>query len=156
AGAYGGATLSEGVAIWLRQWSIIAAYSEPLALFLVVSAITFFSLFIGELVPKAIALSHPEGIASVLAPPMATVARIGTPVVYLLSVLTQLVLRVLRIKPETEHNLTEEEIRALVKQATVAGEVEPVEQRIVDQVFVLGDRRVRAIMTPRHEIEWLD
>jgi putative hemolysin len=156
AGAYGGATLAESLAAWLRQFPVTEQYSQALALAAVVSVITYFSLIIGELVPKAIALSNPEGIASAVAAPVAVVARAATPVVRLLSASTHLVLAVLRVKPETSHHATEEEIRALVRQATVAGEVAPVEQQIVDQVFAMGDRRAKAIMTPRHEIDWVD
>lgn len=156
AGAYGGATLAETVGHWFQQWPRLAPYSEALGLVCVVTLITYFSLIIGELVPKAIALSNPETIAAAVAAPLANIARFATPAVRLLSASTNLVLAILRIKPETEHHATEEEIRALVKQATVAGEVAPVEQQIVEQVFVMGDRRVQAIMTPRHEIDWLD
>jgi putative hemolysin len=156
AGAYGGATIAENVAVKLRAFPAIADYAEPIALVVVVTAITYCSLILGELVPKAVALSNPEGIAAAVAAPLSNIARVATPIVRLLSASTNLVLAVLRVHPEREHHITEEEIRALVKQATVSGEVAPVEQQIVDQVFVLGDRRVRAIMTQRHEIEWVD
>ncbi len=155
AGAFGGATLASSVAEWLAQFPILAPYAEALALVLVVSVITYCSLIIGELVPKAIALSNPEGIAGAVAAPLAAIARFANPVVSLLSLSTTLVLKLFRIEA-ADHHVTEEEIRALIKQATVSGEVEPVEQKIVEQVFLLGDRRVQSIMTPRHEIEWLD
>jgi putative hemolysin len=156
AGAYGGATLSQQLEVWLHQFALVAPYAEAVALVLVVTAITYFSLVIGELVPKAIALHNPEGIASFVAAPVAAVARIATPLVTLLSWSTTLVLRVLRIGPSRDHAVTEEEIRALIKQASVAGDIAPAERDIVEQVFRLGDRRVSAIMTPRHDIEWLD
>jgi putative hemolysin len=156
AGAYGGATLTDNLAASLREWPRLAPYSEAIALGVVVTGITYCSLIIGELVPKAIALSNPETIAAFVAAPLGVVARAATPVVRLLSASTHLVLAILRIRPQTDHHVTEEEIRSLIKQATVAGEVGLVEQRIVERVFVLGDRRVQAIMTPRHEIEWVD
>ncbi|MGE3843418.1 MAG: hemolysin family protein [Vicinamibacterales bacterium] len=156
AGAYGGARLAEPVAGLLRQFPLIAPYSDVAGLILVVGAITYFSLVIGELVPKAIALTNPEGIASAVAAPLSVVARAATPIVHVLSASTHVVLAILRIKPQAGQDVTEDEIRALVRQATVAGEVAPVEQRIVEQVFVLGDQLVRSIMTPRHEIDWLD
>jgi putative hemolysin len=156
AGAYGGATVAETLAARLREYPALAPYSEAVALGLVVTALTYFSLIIGELVPKAIALSNPEGIAGAVAAPVAVVARAATPLVRLLSASTHVVLALFRVKPVTEHTVTEEEIRGMVKQATLSGEVAVVEQRIVERVFQLGDRRVQAILTPRHEIEWVD
>jgi putative hemolysin len=135
---------------------LIAPYSEAVALAIVVGAITYLSLVIGELVPKALALHNPERIAALVAGPVATVAKVAKPLVKILSWSTNFVLWVLRIKPSDERNVTEEDIRALIKQATVSGDVAPREQEIVEQVFRLGDRRVSAIMTPRHDIEWLD
>lgn len=156
AGAYGGATLTEQLQERLAQHAMFAPYAEALALGIVVSAITYFSLVIGELVPKAIALNNPERIASLVAAPVAMIARVATPLVTVLSWSTTLVLKVLRIKPSQERAITEEEIRALIKQATVAGDIAPEERELVEQVFRLGDRRVSAIMTPRHDIEWVD
>ncbi len=156
AGAYGGATLTEQLQARLTDYPLIAPYAEAIALVIVVSVITYFSLIIGELVPKAIALSNPEGVASLVAAPVAMVARAATPLVTLLSWSTTLVLKLIRVKPPAEPSITEEEIRALIKQATVAGDIAPEERELVEQVFRLGDRRVAAIMTPRHDIEWVD
>lgn len=156
AGAYGGATLTEQLQAHLAQFPLVAPYAEAVALVIVVSTITYFSLVIGELVPKAIALSNPERVASLVAAPVAMVARAATPLVTVLSWSTTLVLKLIRIKPPAESSVTEEEIRALLKQATVSGDIAPEEQELVEQVFRLGDRRVGAIMTPRHDIEWVD
>jgi putative hemolysin len=156
AGAYGGATLTSHLSERLVGITWLAPYREAVALAVVVGAITYFSLIIGELVPKAIALHNPEGIAAQVATRVAAAARIVTPAVRVLSASTNFVLRLLRVHPRSDRGVTEEEIRALIKQATVTGDVEPVEQEIVEQVFRLGDRRVSGIMTPRHEIEWLD
>jgi putative hemolysin len=156
AGAYGGATLAEQLAARLQQFPIVAPYAEALALAIVVGAITYFSLVIGELVPKAVALHNPERIAALVAGPVATVAKVAKPLVKILSWSTNFVLWVMRLHPSDERNVTEEDIRALIKQATASGDVAPQEQEIVEQVFRLGDRRVSAIMTPRHDIEWLD
>jgi putative hemolysin len=156
AGAYGGATLADPLAERLAAWPWLAPYSRLAALAVVVTAITYFSLVIGELVPKAIALSNPEGIAARVAAPLAVVARVTTPFVRVLSASTSVVLAVLRVRVPVEHRVTEEEIRSLIKQAAVSGDVAPVEQKIVEQVFRLGDRRVSGIMTPRHDIDWFD
>jgi magnesium and cobalt exporter, CNNM family len=156
AGAYSGATLTDRLSAWLAGVPLVAAYREAIALAIIVGAITYFSLVIGELVPKAIALHNPEGIAGSVATRVAAAARVVTPLVTVLSASTNLVLRALRVHPKSDRGVTEEAIRALIKQATLTGDVAPVEQRIVEQVFRLGDRRVSAIMTPRHEIDWFD
>lgn len=156
AGAYSGATLTTQLSAWLAGIPLVAPYREAVALAIIVGAITYCSLVVGELVPKAIALHNPEGIAGSVATRVAAAARVVTPLVTVLSASTTLVLRLLRVHPKADPGVTEEEIRALIKQATLTGDVAPVEQRIVDQVFRLGDRRVSAIMTPRHDIDWLD
>jgi putative hemolysin len=156
AGAYSGATFADPLAAWLATWPWLAPYARFAALGIVVGVMTYLSLIIGELVPKAIALRNPEGIAAFVAAPVAVVARVATPVVRLLSASTNLVLAVFRLKERPEPGVTEEEIRALIKQATQTGDVAPVEREIVEQVFRLGDRSVAAIMTPRHDIDWVD
>jgi len=156
AGAYGGATIASRLALWLARVPALAPYADVLGLVLVVGCLTYLSLIIGELVPKALALHNPERIAALVAAPVAAVARLATPLVSLLSVSTNLVLRVFRVDPTVDRGITEGEIRALLKQAALSGDVERVEHEIVEQVFRLGDRRVTAIMTPRHDIDWLD
>jgi putative hemolysin len=156
AGAYSGARLTSSLAAWFAQFPLVAPYSEAAALALVVGVITYFSLVIGELVPKGIALHNPEGVASVVAAPVAAIARLARPVVWILSVSTNLLLRATRVLPTSNRAVTEEDIRALIKQATQTGDVAPVEQKIVEQVFRLGDRRVTSIMTPRPDIDWID
>jgi len=156
AGVYSGATFTEQLAAWLGQFPTLAPYREGIALGIVVTVITYLSLIIGELVPKAIALHNPEGIAGLVARPMSGLARLARPVVQLLSASTRVALAALRIRPTHDHPVTEEEIRALIKQATLNGDVAPVEQQIVEKVFRLGDRKASAIMTPRHEIDWID
>ena len=156
AGAYSGATLAESLAEWLGRFPQIARYREGLALGLVVSAITYLSLVIGELVPKALALHDPEGIARVVAAPLGWLSRLGTPLVKVLTGSTRLVLAPFRLGPGGEQGATEEEIRALIKQAALAGDVAPVEHQIVEKVFRMGDRRASDIMTPRPSIDWID
>jgi putative hemolysin len=156
AGAYGGATIAEQVAEPIRRIPQLAAYSEGLALALVVSVITVLSLIIGELVPKRIALNNPEAIASWVARPMMMLSRIGGPAVGVLTAATNFVLRVFGVKGEAEPNLTEDEIKALISQGAETGAVGAAEENIVQRVFQLGDQRVSSIMTPRPDIEWID
>ena len=156
AGAYSGSTLAEPFADYLATNPILAPYSEPIALGLVVTLLTYFSLVIGELVPKAIALRSPEQISSLVAGPFSAIARITAPAVRLLSGSTSALLWLLRIPPATETHATEEEIRALIKQATRAGELAPSEHQLIERVFHLADRRVSSVMTPRPDLEWVD
>ena len=114
------------------------------------------SLIFGELVPKRIGLNSPEAIASWVARPMMVLARIGGPIVALLTSSTNVVMRVFGIKGDAEPNLTEDEIKALISQGAETGAVGATEENIVQRVFQLGDQRVAAIMTPRPDIEWID
>lgn len=156
AGAYSGTAFADPVAGVLRGAPWLAPYADALALTLVVSLLTFASLIVGELVPKAIALRNPERVAASVARPFALVAALTSPLVRLLSATTTGVLWVMRLPPVKEGHVTEEEIRALILQATHAGEVLPAERAIVEAVFRLGDRRVSTLMTPRFDIDWVD
>ena len=156
AGAFGGATIAGGLQTWLAQFPAIAAYSNEIALGLVVLMITYLSLVLGELVPKRIALTHPELIAMQVAGPMNALSRIASPAVRLLSSSTELLLRVLGGRSGNEPPVTEDEISALIQAGTDAGVFEEEEQELVERVFWLGDQRISAMMTPRNRIVWLD
>lgn len=156
AGAYGGARLAEPLAEPIARVPQLARYADNIALGLVVSAITVLSLILGELVPKRIGLNNPEAIASWVARPMMVLARIGGPIVALLTASTNIVFRLFGIKGEAEPNLTEDEIKALISQGAETGAVGATEENIVQRVFELGDQRVASIMTPRPDIEWID
>lgn len=156
AGAYGGARLSGNVSGALVRVPALAPYADALALALVVAGITFLTLVVGELVPKRIALTHPERIASALARPMHALSVAVSPVVKLLTVSTDALLRLLRIRKAAEPPVTEEEVSALIRQGAEAGVFEEEERDLVEGVFALGDRSVVEIMTPRRRIVWLD
>jgi putative hemolysin len=156
AGAYGGATLSEKLSAVLNQVPLLIPYSGTLSFGLVVGAITFLSLVFGELIPKRLALSDPERIASTLAPSMAALARAASPLVHFLSVATEYGLNVLGVKPTDEPAVTEKEIRLLIDQGTQAGTIEETEQDLLERVFRFGDRQVSSLMTPRPDILWID
>lgn len=156
AGAYGGATIAEKLAVPISQIPELARYANAIALGIVVTGITVMSLIIGELVPKRIGLNNPEAIASWVARPMILLSKIGGPVVGALTAATNLVLRMFGVKGEAEPNLTEDEIKALISQGAETGAVGATEENIVQRVFQLGDQRVAAIMTPRPDIEWID
>ncbi|MEO0688109.1 MAG: hemolysin family protein, partial [Cyanobacteria bacterium J06649_11] len=118
--------------------------------------VTFFAIVLGELVPKRLALNHPETITSIVALPLNNLVKITYPIVFLLNFFTDSIVRLLGIQPSTEPQITEEEIKVLIEQGTEEGTFEEVEQDMVERVFRLGDRPVGSFMTPRPEIIWLD
>ncbi|MEO3706786.1 hemolysin family protein [Trichormus azollae] len=155
-GVFGGATIAQRLEGYVKLVPFLARYSQPIAFSLVVLLITYFSLIVGELVPKRLALNNPERIAATVAIPMRALAALASPVVFLLSASTETVLRILGITPSDEPQVTEEEIKILIEQGTEAGTFEEAEQDMVERVFRLGDRPVTAFMTPRPDIVWLD
>ncbi len=156
AGALGGASFSDGLAVWIDKVPVLAPYSHAIALVSVVLIITYFSLVIGELIPKRLALQSSEKITLAAARPMRFLSRLVSPVVSLLAVSTELGLKLIGIKGTPESPVSDEEIMMLVEQARQTGAVQDVEQDMVESVFRLGDRRADAIMTPRMALIWLD
>jgi putative hemolysin len=155
-GALGGATIAQRLKPYFDQVPALRGSSELLSLALVVTVITYLSLVIGELVPKRIALSNPEAIACQVAGPMRFLSRVTAPLVHILSGSTDGMLRLLGVKASEEPEITEEEIKALIRQGTESGMFEEAEHEMVQRVFRLGDRPIRSMMTPRTEIAWLD
>jgi putative hemolysin len=155
-GAFSGATMAGHLSAVLRQVAFLAPYADALALILVVLVVTYFSLVLGELIPKRLGLNNPERVAAVVGRPMKTVARLAAPVVHILSLSTELGLRLLGAHPSTDPPITQEEIKVLMAQGTQIGVFEEAEQDMVESVFRLGERRVDAIMTPRTEVVWLN
>lgn len=155
-GAVGGARFAEPLSRVLETVPALAPYADPIALGIVVIAITFVSMVLGELVPKRIALHNPERIASTLAGPMTIVSRLFKPFVWLLGRITDFVLKIMGIRPGNEPPVTEEEIQLLIDQGTQAGVFEEAEHDMVEGVFSLADQRVYSLMTPRPDIVWMD
>ncbi len=157
AGAFGSAALTDEFAQLIEPLPVIGPYSRTIALGLVVGTITFFSVVLGELVPKRIALRNPERIASAVARPMKTLSSLARPIVRLLSLATAFFLRLLGVPDDiSESTVTEEEIKVLVEQGAQAGVFEEAEREMVESIFRFGDRQLRSLMTPRTEIVWLD
>jgi putative hemolysin len=155
-GAFGGATIAEALAVFLRDIPGLAPYSNAIALALVVACITYLSLVIGELVPKRIALNNPERVAVSVVNLTRVMSTIATPFIKLLSISTEGILRLIGLKPSTEPPITEEEINVLIEEGTQIGTFETAEQDMVERIFRLGDRRVSSLMTHRPDIVWLD
>ena len=154
-GVYSGDKITNDLEAFLGNIPLLAPYQHSLAVGLVVLLITFLSLVLGELVPKRIGMSNPEGIAKFVATPMNYLSRLTSPFITLLGFSSDIIIRILNIKPN-ESSVTEEEIKSLIQEGTSGGVFEEIEQEIVHNVFQLGDRRVTSLMTNRQEIVWLD
>jgi putative hemolysin len=156
AGAFGGATIARWLAAQLADVPFVGDYAEPISVGVVVVVTTYLSLVIGELVPKQLALRNAEGVAARMAGFLTGLARVTQPLVHVLNASTEGSLRLMRIKPAEGPDVTEEEVRLMLAQATAQGIFEPMEEEMVDQVFRLADRKVGALLIPRTEIDWLD
>ncbi len=156
AGAFGGATIAEGFAIYLKEFPLLAPYSDILAITLVVLVITYLTLIFGELVPKHLALNNAENIASAVAKPMRILSIITAPLVFILSRSTEAVLWVMRVKETREPPVTEEEIKIMLEEGTEAGVFEKSDLSMVEGVFELGDRHIESLMTHRSDVIALD
>ncbi|MFM7360264.1 MAG: hemolysin family protein [Cyanobium sp.] len=155
-GAVGGATLAGRLRPLLERLPALQPWSEPLSLIAVVTVITYLSLVIGELLPKRIALSAPERVACAVSGPMRSLSRLAAPLVQLLGGSTEALLNLLGIRASQEPEITEEEIKAMIRQGARAGVFEAAEHDMVQRVLRLGDRPIGATMTPRTAIEWID
>ncbi|CAI9416025.1 hypothetical protein ANOBCDAF_03616 [Pleomorphomonas sp. T1.2MG-36] len=156
AGAYSGATLSEPFALFLVAEGVPTAFASALSIAVVVGLITYFSLVIGELVPKQIALANPEAVASIMARPMLGVAFVATPVAFVLERSSRLIIGALGLKATGESTVTEEEIKAVIAEGTNSGILEPEEKELMAGVMRFSDRSIRAVMIPRPDITGID
>lgn len=155
-GAIGESTLAEHLRVLFQRVPLIEPYAEPLSLVVMVFILTYLSLIIGELVPKRIAMQRPEMIAMLVAKPMQSLSSLTAPLVKLLSVSTDTVLRLVGARNSTEPTVTEEEIKVMIEQGTEEGVFDRAEQVLVSNVLRLDDRNVGAVMTPRKDVVFLD
>ena len=157
AGTLGGQTLGERLALWLSDKpGFIGTYSSAIALSVVVLIITYLSLILGELVPKRLAMTRPEPIATGIAGFMRSISRGAAPMIWFLTASTNLVLKLIPGKEKEESAVTEEEINLMLREGAAAGHFHVGETEIVQMALRLGDRTVGAVMTPRTQVEWLD
>src|SRR5574343_277601 len=154
-GIYSGDKVTEDVKLFFEGYEITQPYAHSIAVGVVVVTLTFFSLVLGELLPKRIGLNYPEGIAKAVAVPMKIVSTVTMPFIWLLTTSTDSLLKMLQIKPTADGKVTEEEIKAIIKEGTEVGEVQEIEQDIVERVFHIGDRKVNSLMTHRSDIVYL-
>ncbi|HZV70071.1 MAG TPA: hemolysin family protein [Saprospiraceae bacterium] len=155
-GIYSGERITENMEAYIMQIPALVPYSHTLAVAAVLIIISFFALVLGELVPKRIGLTYPEVIAKTVAFPMKIIGIILAPFIFLLTRTTDLLLKIFNIKPSSNSKVTEEEIKAIIKEGTEEGEVQEIEQDIVNRVFSVGDRSVSSLMTSRKKMTALD
>lgn len=155
-GAIGEAAIASRITVALEQLPVLAPYAERIALAIMVIALTYVSLILGELVPKRLAMTHPERIATLIARPMQILARIGQPLVSLLSGSTDTILRLLGVRAASQPAVTLEDIKILFRQGTAEGVLEPSESEMVTNVLNLDERHVGATLTPRSDVVFLD
>jgi magnesium and cobalt exporter, CNNM family len=155
-GAIGEGAIAARLRPTLEQVPLLAPYADTLSLAIMVAALTYVSLIIGELVPKRLALIHPETIASAIARPMDVVAAVARPIIFLLSVSTDSILRLFRVRQAKQPGVTADEIRVMLEQGAEEGVFEPTEHELVTNVLNLDDRHVGAVLTPRSDIVYVD
>ena len=154
-GIYSGDKITKDVELFIQSYEVFQPYAHSIAVGIVVVVLTFFSLVLGELLPKRIGLNHPESIAKTVAMPMKFISIITAPFIWLLTSSTDAILDLLQIKPTADGKVTEEEIKAIIKEGTEGGEVQEIEQDIVERVFHIGDRKVNSLITHRKSVVFL-
>jgi len=155
-GAIGQGAITTGIQSGLERIPGVATYAEGLSLGIMVIALTYVSLIVGELVPKRLALTHPEAVASFIARPMEILATIGRPIVRILSLSTDGLVRLLGVRQTKQSGVTADEIRVMLEQGAEEGVFEPGEKLMVSNVLNLDERRVATVLTPRSEVIYLD
>ncbi len=155
-GVYSGDNLTIYVSDFLKSINLFTVYADKIAVAVVVIFITYISIVLGELFPKRLGMSFPEPIAIMLARPMMLLSKIAAPFVWLLTVSNELLLKLFGIKSTNENQVSEEEIKSIIKESAKGGEIQDIEQDIVERVFELGDRKINSLLTHRSEIVFFD
>jgi putative hemolysin len=155
-GIYSGEKITEDVKSLVVKVPFLAEYSHSVSVTIVLIILTFFSIVFGELIPKRIGLTYPETIAILVARPMSVISVITKPFIWLLAKTNDFFLELFRVKEKKEDNVSEEEIKSIIQDSTDSGEIQKIEQSIVERVFALGDKKVREIMTHRSDLIWID
>ncbi|NDP21101.1 MAG: HlyC/CorC family transporter [Paludibacter sp.] len=150
-GIYSGEKIEDNLVNYLNRFEFLRLYSDTIAVAVIVITLTFFSLVLGELVPKRIGLTMPEKISKLLSFPMYWISIIAAPFIWLLTFTSDILIKLFRIKPTAESKVTEEEIKAIIKEGTEGGAIHEIEQDIMERVISLGDRKVSSLMTHRND-----
>jgi putative hemolysin len=154
-GIISGDKLKSDFVEFLNRFELISDYSNGIATAIIVIIITYFSMVLGELVPKRLGLARPETIAKLLSRPMRALSKITHPFIWLLTKSTTVIVRLFNIKT-SDNQVTEEEIKAIISEGTEQGTIEEAEQAIIERVFHLGDRNITSLMTHRSDLIWFD
>lgn len=154
-GIYSGERLKSGVVEFLNRFDSLKDYSDGMATFLILIVLTYFTLILGELLPKRLGLANPEKVAIFMARPMRIIGYITYPFIWFLSKSTNLLVNLFKIQSSDNH-VTEEEIKAIISEGTEQGTIDEVEQEIIERVFHLSDRNITSLMTHRSDIVWFD
>ena len=154
-GMYSGDVLAGQIAPAMVRWGMLPEAAHTVAKAIIVILVTYLTLVIGELVPKRLGMSASESIAKAVAPVMNLLSKLTYPLVWLLAQSTALFVKMFGIK-SAESKVTEEEIKSIIQEGAEGGEVQEIEQDIVERVFTLGDRKVESIMTHRNDVVWID
>ena len=155
-GVYSGEKLTNDATNFFQSIAVLSPYAEELAVGLIVVSITYFSIVFGELFPKRLGMTFPETLSILLARPMNLLSKITSPFVFLLTISNDVLLRVFAIKKTTDSRVSEEEIKSIIKESAEGGEIQDIEQTIVERVFELGDRKVNTLYTHRSDIVFFD
>ncbi|MDP4291167.1 MAG: hemolysin family protein [Bacteroidota bacterium] len=155
-GAYSGITLSEDIAPLFEKISFLAPHAHKVSIILVITVVTYFSILLGELLPKMISMNNPEKVAMIVASPIVFLIRITRPINIFLSLSLRLIQRVLHLPIHNENPISEEELKIMIRMANQQGTLEKSETSFLHNVFRMSDRRARNIMTHRSEVQWID
>lgn len=155
-GVYSGENLTNNVELVLSRIEILAPYSHDIAVAFIVIVITYLSIVLGELFPKRLGMTFPESIAIFMSRPMKLLSLLTSPFVWLLTVSNDLILKVFGIKNSVESRVSEEEIKSIIKESAEGGEIQDIEQDIVERVFEFGDRKVNSLYTHKNDIVFFD
>ncbi len=154
-GMFSGEEIADDLSAVFMGWGMKESLAAPLAQGAIIVLVTYLTLIIGELVPKRIGMAAAEGISKKVVGPMLLISWIASPFVWILDKSTSALVKMMRLS-ESETKVTEEEIKSLIAEGAEDGEVQEMEQDIVDRVFSLGDRKIESLMTSRNEIVWID
>lgn len=155
-GVYSGENLTNDLAAFLTKIAIIAPYANNIAVGLIVLFVTYLSIVLGELLPKRIGMTFPEPIAIILAKPMKILSIITSPFVWLLTITNNFLLGIMGINKSGDNIISEEEIKSIIKESAELGEIQDIEQDIVERVFELGDRDVSSLFTHRNDFVYFN
>lgn len=155
-GVYSGENLTNDLTLQIAKIEFLSSYAHTISTALIVLLVTYLSIVLGELFPKRLGMTYPEPIATAVAKPMLFLSKVTSPFVWLLSGSNDLLLLLFGIKPNSESKISEEEIKAIIKESAEGGEIMDIEQDIVERVFELGDRRINTLFTHRTELVYFN